>query len=112
MSNNLLDLTLLLEVSEGLASQAAVDLQAVDKGGNGDEAVGLDILVELLGGGLVEDDGVLGLVLDCSNNHVSFSNRYTIFFNFCFLRPLVSRVPSSRSRLWSAIKNRSISLAS
>lgn len=65
MSNNLLDLTLLFEVGEGLAGQAAVDLQTVDEGSDGDEAVGLDILVELLGGGLVEDDGVLGLVLDC-----------------------------------------------
>lgn len=67
VSNNLLDLTLLFEVSEGLAGQAAVDLQTVDEGSDGDEAVGLNILVELLGGGLVEDDGVLGLVLDYFN---------------------------------------------
>lgn len=66
VSNNLLNLTLLFEVGEGLAGQAAVDLQTVDEGSDGDEAVGLDILVELLGGGLVEDDGVLSLVLDCT----------------------------------------------
>lgn len=59
-----LDHALLLEVVEALAGQRAVDLHAVDESGDGDEAVGLDILVELLRGGLVEDDGVLGLVLD------------------------------------------------
>lgn len=64
MTNDLLDQTLLLKFLEGLAGQAAVDLQTVDKGGNGDETVGLDILVQPLGGGLVEDDGVVGLVLD------------------------------------------------
>lgn len=75
MSNNLLDLTLLFEVGEGLAGQAAVDLQTVDEGSDGDEAVGLDILVELLGCGLVEDDGVLGLVLDCTQ-----MNQFLKFF--------------------------------
>lgn len=65
VANDLLDLTLLLEVSKALTGEAAVDLMTVDEGGNGDQTVGLDILVELLGGGLVEDDGVLGLVLDC-----------------------------------------------
>jgi hypothetical protein len=65
VTNNLLDLSLLLEISEGLAGQAAVDLETVDEGGDGDETVGLDILVESLSGLLLEDDGVLGLVLDC-----------------------------------------------
>lgn len=64
VANNLLDLTALLEVGEGLAGKAAVDLETVDEGGDGDQTVGLNILVELLGSGLVEDDGVLGLVLD------------------------------------------------
>jgi hypothetical protein len=64
VANNLLDQALLLEVVEGPASQAAVDLETVNEGSDGDQAVGLDILVELLGSGLVEDDGVLGLVLD------------------------------------------------
>lgn len=65
MANDLLDLTTLLEVSKALTGKAAVDLVTVDEGGDGDQTVGLDILVELLGGGLVEDDGVLGLVLNC-----------------------------------------------
>lgn len=64
MANDLLDQTLLLQVGQGLAGQAAVDLETVNQGRDGNQAVGLDILVELLGGGLVEDDGVLGLVLD------------------------------------------------
>lgn len=64
VADNLLDLTLLLEVGKGLAGKGAVDLQAIDEGGNGDQAVGLNILVELLKGGLLEDNGVLSLVLD------------------------------------------------
>lgn len=63
--NNLLDDASLLKVSQGLAGQAAVDLETIDEDGNGDQAVGLDILVELVGDGLVEKDGVVGLVLDC-----------------------------------------------
>ena len=64
MTNNLLDLTVGLEVGKGLAGEGAVDLETIDQGGNGDQTVRLNILVELLGSGLVEDDGVLGLVLD------------------------------------------------
>lgn len=64
--NDGLDDALLLEVGQALAGQGAVDLETVDQDGNGHQAVGLDILVELVGGGLVEDDGVLGLVLDLS----------------------------------------------
>jgi len=62
--DNLLDLSLLLEVLEAAAGERAVDLEPVDEGSDGYEAVGLDILVELVGSGLVEDDGVLGLILD------------------------------------------------
>ena len=64
MLNNGLDQALLLEVRDAPPREGAVDLHAVDEGGDGHEPVGLDILVELVGGGLVEDDGVLGLVLD------------------------------------------------
>ena len=64
VSNNLPDLTLLLEVLKALAGKRAVDLETVDEGGDGDKAVGLDVLVELVGSGLVKDDGVLSLVLD------------------------------------------------
>jgi hypothetical protein len=64
VSNDLLDLAVLLEISKRFACKRAVDLQAIDEGGNGNEAVGLDILLELVVGLLVEDDSVLGLVLD------------------------------------------------
>lgn len=71
VSDDLLDLSLLLKVGKRPPGEGAVDLQTVDEGGNGDEAVRLDILLELVGGGLVEDDGVLGLVLDCSTREES-----------------------------------------
>jgi hypothetical protein len=64
VSDDGLDDTPLLEVSDALAGERAVDLETIDESGNSDEAVGLDVLVELLRGGLVEQDGVLGLVLD------------------------------------------------
>lgn len=94
VANDLLDLSLLLEISEGLAGQAAVDLQTVDKGGDGDQAVGLDILLQSLGSLLLKDDGVLGLVLDCTvklSQH-SFS-----------LRPQASLNPTS-DKLFSPTK--------
>lgn len=71
MTDNLLDGALGFEIVQGLAGERAVDLQAVDEDGDGDQAVGLDILVETLLEGLVEDDGVDGLVLDCSRKSTS-----------------------------------------
>lgn len=65
MPHHLLNLALLLQIIQRLPRQTAVDLQAIDERGDGDEAVGLDVLVEFVGGGFVEDDGVVGLVLDC-----------------------------------------------
>lgn len=64
MPNHLLDLSLLLQIIQRLPCQAAIDLQSVDERGDCDEAVGLDVFVEFVGGGFVEDDGVVGLVLD------------------------------------------------
>jgi hypothetical protein len=65
VADNLLDLTVCLEVGERFPCKRAVDLQTIDEDGDGDEAVGLDILLELVVGLLVEDNGVVGLVLDC-----------------------------------------------
>jgi hypothetical protein len=65
VTDNLLDLALLLEVSKSLAGQAAVDLQTIDESGDGDEAVRLNVLVKTLSYTLLEDNGVLGLVLNC-----------------------------------------------
>lgn len=78
MADDLLDDPLLLEVLEGTAGERAVDLQSVDEDGDGDEAVGLDILLELLVGVLVEDDGVLGLVLDCEGGKVLVEVRWAV----------------------------------
>lgn len=62
--NDRLDQALLLQLLDALAGKRAVDLQSIDESSDGDETVRLDILVELVGGGLVEQDGVLCLVLD------------------------------------------------
>lgn len=64
MGGNGLDDALLLKVGQALAGERSVDLHAVDEDSDGNQAVGRNVLVELLGGGLVEEDGVLGLVLD------------------------------------------------
>lgn len=66
MSYHLLDLPLLLQIIQCLPCEATIDLQSINEGGDCDEAVGLDVFVEFVGGGFVEDDGVVGLVLDCS----------------------------------------------
>lgn len=71
MRNDRLDLALLLKVLQALAGQRAVNLESVDECSDGDETVRLDILVQLLRGGLVENDGVLGLVLDCAQDVMS-----------------------------------------
>ena len=65
MSHHLLDLPLLLQIIQRLPRQTAIDLQTINERGDGDQAVGLDIFVEFVGGGFVEDDGVVGFVLDC-----------------------------------------------
>lgn len=66
MSDNLLNLPLLLQILQRRSSEAAIDLEAIDERGDGDEAVGLHVFVEFVRGGFVEDDGVVGFVLDCS----------------------------------------------
>jgi hypothetical protein len=65
VTNDLLDDALLLELGERLARQGSADLQAVDEDGGGDQTVGQDVFVKALMDGLVHDDGMLGLVLDC-----------------------------------------------
>jgi len=64
VADNLLDLALVLHVLEDLAGDRAVDLHAVDKSGDSDKTVGVDFLVKTVGLFLVENDSVLGLVLD------------------------------------------------
>lgn len=64
MPNHLLNLPLLLQIVQRFPCQAAIDLQSVHERGDCDETVGLDVFVQFVGGGFVEDDGVVGLVLD------------------------------------------------
>ena len=70
MPHDLLDLPLLLEIIQSLPGQTAVDLQSVHEGGDGDEAVGLDVLVEFVRGSFVEDDHVVGFFLDCDGSGI------------------------------------------
>ena len=64
MPHHLLDLPLVLQIRQRLARKTAIYLEAVDECGDGDEPVGLHVFVELVACGLVEDDGVVGFVLD------------------------------------------------
>ena len=64
--NHLLNLTLLLQVIQCLPCETSIDLQSIDERGDGDQAVRLDVFVEFVGGGFVEDDGVVGFVLNCA----------------------------------------------
>ena len=75
MSNILLDLAVCLEIGKRFPCKRAVNLQAIDEGSDGDEAVRLDILLELVVGLLVEHDGVVGLVLDCEAVSGKFCGR-------------------------------------
>ena len=65
MPNHLLNLALLLQIIQRFPRETAIDLQSVHERGDCDETVGLDVFVEFVRGGFVEDDGVVGLVLDC-----------------------------------------------
>ena len=65
MAHDLLDLPLCLHFVQHLARDGTVDLHPVDERRDGDEAVGLHVLCQAVAEGFVEDDGVVGLVLDC-----------------------------------------------
>lgn len=65
MPHHLLNLPFLLQITQRLARQTPIDLQPIHQSGDGDQAVGLHVLVEFVGGGFVENHGVVGLVLDC-----------------------------------------------
>lgn len=62
MPHHLPNLPLALQLPERVPGHRAINLHPVDEGGYRDEAVRLDVLVEALDGGLVEDDGVVRLV--------------------------------------------------
>lgn len=54
------------ELADSSAGKGAVDAETVNKDGGRDQLVGGDLLHQLVVGGLVEDDGVVGLVLNLS----------------------------------------------
>lgn len=97
MSNNLLDDAFLLKVGQTSAGNGSVDLHSVDENRDGDQAVGLDILVKLVGGGLVEEDGVLGLVLNYGNCQIRSRT------NLCSSPHTLSLGPLLLSLLWSGV---------
>jgi len=65
MPNNLLNLPLLLQIIQRLPRQTPIDLQPINERGDRYQPVGLHILVEFIRSGFVEDDGVIGFILDC-----------------------------------------------
>lgn len=66
MVDNLLNLALLCKMADRNTGKAAVDFETLDEDGLGDEAEGGDFLEDAVVCGLVERDGVLGLILDLS----------------------------------------------
>ncbi len=54
------------KLADSSAGKGAVDAETVNKDRGRDQLVGGDLLHELVIGGLVEDDSVVGLVLDLS----------------------------------------------
>lgn len=78
MRNDLLDDTLLLEICQSPSRQRPVDFQSVHQHRDRDELVRLHILVEFVRGGFVEDDCVVGLVLDLTCSLVRFLRCQTI----------------------------------
>ena len=64
MVHDPLDLPLPLQVPDGHPREAPVDLQTLDEDALADEAEGRDFLQDAVVQGLVERNGMLGLVLD------------------------------------------------
>lgn len=72
VTDHLLDLPLGLEITKRFPCERSVDLQPVYENCDSDEAVGLNIFLQLLGGILVKDDCMVGLVLNYkSNSYIS-----------------------------------------
>lgn len=64
--HNLLDLPLFRKMTDGNASERAIDFETLDEDGLGDEAEGGHFLEDAVVCGLVEGHSVLGLILDLS----------------------------------------------
>lgn len=66
MVYNALDVSLLLQVTNGNTGETAVDFQSLDEDGLGDESEGGDLLHDAVESGLVTRNGVDGFVFDLS----------------------------------------------
>ena len=66
MVHNPFDLLLLLQVANGNTSQRAIDFETLDEDALADEFEGGNFLQDTVVDGLVEGDGVDGLILDLS----------------------------------------------
>lgn len=64
MVHNRLDQAILLQMPDSDTGQRAIDFQTLDEDALADEFEGGDFLHDTVKGGLVEADGVLGLILD------------------------------------------------
>ena len=64
MPHHFLDHTLVLQILQRLSSKRSIYFQTIDEDSDGDETIGLYVLLEFIRGGLIKDDGVLGFILD------------------------------------------------
>lgn len=64
--HNALNLTLLLQMPDSHPSKGSVDLETLNQDTLRDKLEGGDFLEDTIVGGLVEDNSMLGLVLDLS----------------------------------------------
>ena len=71
MPHHLLDLSLLLQIIQRLPRQTPVNLQPIDQRRYRDQAIRLHVFVKFVGGGFVEDDGVVGFVFNCLEGDLS-----------------------------------------
>ena len=96
MVHNPLDLPLLLQVPDGYPCKTPVDLQTLDEDALADEAEGRDLLEDTVVGRLVEDNGVLRLVLDLALGPLLLLGSLL----FLGLRRLVPGKPNLVRRRW------------
>jgi len=73
--HNLLNLPLLLQIIQCFPRQTPIDLQPIHQRCHCYQAIRLHVLVEFVRGGFIEDDGVVGFVLDCSGREIQHALR-------------------------------------
>ena len=103
MPHNLLNHPPLLQVIQRLPGQATVYFQPIHQHRHSDETVGLDVLVQLVLGSLVENDSVVGLVLDYFAGGL-------VRLVFCWSSVLVSRNGGTNPSPWTTSSSASFLL--